>query len=330
MKMIATLFVPFLLALLTTPLFRRLALRYRVYAHTNDRTVHSGSVPKLGGAAIICAFLAGLWLLGLYMPEWSLFANAKVYSLALAALVVFILGFLDDKFVLDCNIKFFVEIVVAVFLSTIGGWRVASLILPGMAAIDLGFFSYPLTVLWIVGLSNAVNLIDGLDGLASGIVICAALINAAIGLLFGNALSIYAGLLVAGAVAGFLAYNINPASIFMGDSGSLTLGMILACLTIDAAAISPGQVALFVPVVLFGIPLLDTVLAIVRRLRRGIHPFHADQEHIHHRLVRLGLSQPGAALFMVGMSLILGILAFLLAHGIHTDLELLSCLQLFY
>ena len=119
-----------------------------------------------------------------------------------------------------------------------------------------------------------------------------------------------------------LLQNLNPASIFMGDSGSLPLGFILACITINASAVSPGKIAVVVPLLLLGIPITDTFLAIIRRLRRGIHPFHADQEHIHHRLVNLGLSQTGAAMFIVGMTFILGTLAFLVAQGINTDVRL--------
>jgi len=322
-KFVAYFFISFLASLALTPVARKLAVRLNMYAHPNHRTSHNGAVPKFGGLAIIFAFVLGLAVA--FSLDKSLFAGegARVGSLVLGALLIFLTGALDDKLELNCNVKLVIELVVA-SLAFRAGWRVETILLPAAMEIHLGIFSYFLSVFWMVGVINAFNLIDGLDGLAAGIALVVSFVMISIAALFGNSLVALISLLLAGAVLGFLRYNINPASIFMGDSGSLSLGFIISCLSIEAASVQPGRIAFLVPFLLLGIPITDTLLAIVRRLRKGIHPFHADQEHIHHRLVKLGLSQPGAAMFIVGMSLILAIMAFLIAQGIHTDVEMYS------
>ncbi|MBD3374436.1 undecaprenyl/decaprenyl-phosphate alpha-N-acetylglucosaminyl 1-phosphate transferase [candidate division KSB1 bacterium] len=316
-------FVPFVFVLILTPIMRRLAKLWHVFAHANVRTIHEGLVPKLGGAAIYIGFVLGIFLVQLYSParlqeQWLPFVILIVSSMA-----IFVLGTFDDKLDLGCNLKLFVEILAAVSFA-VWGWRVEVIILPGLETIPLGWTSYPLTVLWIVGLTNAINLIDGLDGLASGIIIIGSLINMAIAALFGNIFFVWLSLGLAGAVIGFLRYNINPASIFMGDSGSLSLGFIFAGLSVGAASLGNGQVAIVVPLLLMALPLTDTFWAIIRRVRKGIHPFRADRQHIHHRLVNLGLSQGGAAMIMVGLSFLMGVLAFLVASNIHAEVTFLQ------
>jgi UDP-GlcNAc:undecaprenyl-phosphate GlcNAc-1-phosphate transferase len=300
-----------------------MAMRYKIFAYPNHRTVHAGAVPKWGGGSIMLSFVISTVLVYFLSP--TLFSGNFELAVSLVAgcFILFLLGSFDDKFDLNCNLKLVVELAVA-FAVAYTGWRFEVLILPGFAEIKLGIFAYPFTMLWIVGVINAINMVDGLDGLASGIALVVVAVSMGIAALFNNQVVILFAPLLAGAVLGFLRYNINPASIFMGDSGSLPLGFLLALLSLRAATISPGRVAVLVPLLLLCLPLTDTALAIIRRVRRGIHPFHADREHIHHRLVRLGLSQPGAALFMVGLSLIFGILAFLLAQGMHTDFRFLG------
>lgn len=315
--------IPFLLAIAITPLVRLFARRYKIYAYPNHRTIHTGAVPKWGGGSIFFAFCIGAIVLYFLQPELFRGNNGPFFSLLSGAFVLFVMGSFDDKFELGCNLKLLVELAVATLVYFFG-WRFEILVLPGFGDIALGWFSYPMTVLWIVGVANAINMVDGLDGLAGGIAIVVALICLGIAGLYHNTLVIALSVLLAGSVTGFLRYNLNPATIFMGDSGSLPLGFLIACITLSAASVAPGKVAVLVPALLLCLPLTDTTLAIIRRVRRGIHPFHADKEHIHHRLVRLGLSQAGAAMFMVGLSLIFGILAYLLAQGMYTDFRFLG------
>lgn len=316
-------FLSLAVALLITPGIRRLAMRYEIYAYPNHRTVHEGAVPKWGGGSIMLAFLLSAMVMYFTAPQLFQGEWRQAISLILGCCILFVLGSLDDKFDLNCNIKLAVELLVA-FLVAAAGWRFEVLVLPGFAEIKLGFMAYPFTMLWIVGIINAINMVDGLDGLASGIALVIVGVSMGIAALFNNSPVIVFAALLTGAVCGFLRYNINPATIFMGDSGSLPLGFLISLLSLRAAMISPGHVAILVPLLLLCLPLTDTTLAIIRRVRRGIHPFHADRDHIHHRLVRLGLSQAGAALFMVGLSLIFGVLAFLLAQGMHTDFRFLG------
>lgn len=305
-------------ALLFTPIFKKVARRYGIFARPNHRTIHRGQVPKLGGGSIFVAFISGILAMNWLQPELLSGTPHAILSLVTGAAILFFMGALDDKLDLNCNLKLFIEIGVAL-LAVLAGWRVETVLLPANVQFSLGAFSWPLSVLWIVGIANSFNMIDGLDGLAGGIALVVFGVSLVVAAMFGNLLIVVLSILMIGAVAGFLRYNINPASIFMGDSGSLSLGFVLACLSLKAAMLQSGQSAIVVPLLLLGLPITDTLLAVVRRLRRGIHPFHADKEHIHHRLVNLGLSQSGAAMFMIGITLMLGILAFLVAHGVYAD-----------
>lgn len=317
------LFIPFLFSFLATPIIKRFAINHHVVARQNHRTVHAGEIPKLGGGAIFLAFIVGMVVFLLTKPD-MFFDNLKmIIGLVTGATVLFFLGAIDDKFDLNCNLKLAIEIIVATIAVSLG-WRMDALMLPAYQEISLGFLSIPFSVLWIVGVSNSFNMIDGLDGLAGGVATAVLLSAMAISAIFGNTFVPIIAIILAGAVLGFLRYNINPASIFMGDSGSLSLGFMLACLTMNAATLDVGKSVFLIPLLLLGLPLTDTSLAIFRRWRRGIHPFHADREHVHHRLVALGLSQSGAALALVGLTFMLGVMAYLVAHGIHTELELLN------
>ncbi|MBD3376696.1 undecaprenyl/decaprenyl-phosphate alpha-N-acetylglucosaminyl 1-phosphate transferase [candidate division KSB1 bacterium] len=326
MNIILYFFIPFFASLLLTPLVRRIAGQWQVYAHVNGRSIHNHLTPKWGGGAIYLSFLLGSFILYLLSVDILDYHTRAIVVLFFSSAAVFVLGAFDDKMDLGCNLKLAVELIAAVAFS-IWGWRIEVIVLPGFEAIPLGWFSYPLTILWLVGVTNAINLIDGLDGLASGIIIVGSLLNMAIAALFGNVVVVWLSLGLVAAVAGFLKYNLAPASIFMGDSGSLSLGFIFASLCLGASTVHPGQIAIIVPIVLMALPLADTIWAIVRRVRKGIHPFHADKLHIHHRLVNLGFSQGGAALIMVCISFVMGLIAFIFANNIHAEVTLLDLLQ---
>ncbi|MDZ7724832.1 MAG: MraY family glycosyltransferase [candidate division KSB1 bacterium] len=305
-----------IISLVTVPVVRQFAIRYHVVAQKNHRTVHDGEIPKLGGGAIFFAFVTGMAAL-LYFDQQSVAQfHRELLSLLIGTTISFMTGALDDK--IDLNLL--TEIQCRTF-----GRRARRF--HGMAggnhhssrALELqaGLFSYPFSMLWIVGVANAFNMIDGLDGLAGGVAVAVSLVSLSIAALFGNQMAPVIAVLLMGAVIGFLRYNLNPASIFMGDSGSLSIGFLLACITLNSASLAPGKTAFIIPLLLLALPITDTMLAITRRLRRGIHPFHADREHIHHRLVKLGLSHSRAALVMVGWCLILGLFAFLVAHDLY-------------
>ncbi|NIO20217.1 MAG: undecaprenyl/decaprenyl-phosphate alpha-N-acetylglucosaminyl 1-phosphate transferase, partial [Candidatus Aenigmarchaeota archaeon] len=193
------------------------------------------------------------------------------------------------------------------------GFEIQSISNPFGNAIHLGWFSLPLTVFWLVGLSNAFNLIDGIDGLASGVAFFATSALLAVALFLGNILPSLFTAALAGATLGFLRYNFNPAKIFMGDSGSLFLGFTIAAISIHGSEKAHAAVAILIPIVALGLPIMDTLLAIARRVYRGLPIPTADKEHIHHRLIKYGFSHRRTALVLYSFCIILSSLAVLLA-----------------
>jgi len=190
------------------------------------------------------------------------------------------------------------------------GFRIEIISTPFGGELNLGIFALPITLLWIVGIVNAMNLIDGLDGLAGGVAFFAVVTCFAMSYVRGQTLLIVFTAALGGAILGFLIYNFNPATIFMGDTGSMFLGFILAVTSVKTGQKGATTVAILVPIVALGLPLMDTALAFVRRLVRGQSPFTADKDHIHHRLLRLGFSQRSATLLLYGFCIALGLLAF--------------------
>ena len=298
---------------LATPLVRRLSLRLGWIDHPSDRKVHPKPTPTVGGLAIYLGVAAGL-LVGRAVPFVSgLYQTSSELDAAfVAATAVVVLGIVDDTRGVSAIGKLAGQVLVAGLLVLLGV-QLLYFYFPGQGVLSLSpDLAVPLTVLWVVALMNAVNLIDGLDGLAAGMVAIAAVaFFAYFRTPGGEAQASVAALLsaiVAGAALGFLPWNFYPAKIFMGDSGSLLLGLLMAVATISGVGQnlqgpSGGDVAAIaipvaVPLVVLAVPLLDVVLAINRRMRRGIGIGHADKEHIHHRLMDIGHSHRQAVLLM--------------------------------
>ena len=302
-------------ALVFTPLVKKFAIKLNAVAAPNHRTIHATVTPKLGGLAIVGAFAIGAALLSGGAQE-----VAPLLGLLLGGAVCVVLGFFDDLYVLNCYRKLLVQTLAAV-IAVYFGFRIDMVSLAGGSGIELGMFSYPLTVFWIVGIMNAVNLLDGLDSLAAGFTIVLSLLFLAVAALTQNlVLASLAAILLASAL-GFLRYNFPPASIFMGDTGSLFLGFALACLAIESFTLpAAGGTNIAALLVCFSMPLADTTLATVRRLSEGHHPFWADRKHIHHRLLDSGLNQLPAALLMNGATVVFAVvsLAMLFVSWSHT------------
>ena len=265
---------------------------------------------------MVFAIVVGV--ISVWVLEPTKIANSPQSMTILLAgvLLLFVLGALDDLYDLNCNLKILVELSVAA-MATFAGWKIEVIQIWPNVLVDLGLFAMPVSVLWIAGVVNAVNIIDGLDGLAASIMIVSSMAIAAIAAVFGHYVIVAFAIVFAGSVIGFLRYNLFPASIFMGDSGSLPLGFLLATLSLAAASVAPGNVYLLLPVLVLAVPLADTTFAILRRLKKRIHPFKADQEHIHHRLVRSGKTQNGTVLLLSGLTFIFGVLAILLMFVPH-------------
>jgi UDP-GlcNAc:undecaprenyl-phosphate GlcNAc-1-phosphate transferase len=286
------------IVLLTTPLFRRLARSVGLFDEPSAGKIHAVPVPYLGGLAIALGTLAGI----LASPAQGL----RVGALALVAAGIGALGLLDDDHHLRPGTRLAGETVAAVATLALGlRFQVTGIWLADGA----------LTVVWIVGLTNAVNLLDNMDGLAAGV--AASMAGSSLFLVLGTDAQPVAPLAAAvvGACLAFLAYNKRPASVYMGDAGSLFLGYLVAVISLAVTQPLPAGPRLFVPLMLAAVPLVDTTTVVISRLRRGVSPMQAGTDHLSHRLVRLGLA-PGPAVAALGTSsLAIGILGSLVGRA---------------
>ncbi|MEM1024828.1 MAG: MraY family glycosyltransferase [Myxococcota bacterium] len=305
-----------LVSALLTPVITALAHRQGwLDVPTESRKVHRRPVPRLGGVAVVVAFmtpLLGLLLVGNHASQLLYQDERLTLGLLLGGIAIVALGVYDDLKGADARLKLGVQSSVAILVWALG-FRIELLGNPLGDPFATGILSLPITWLWVVGVINAMNLIDGLDGLASGIALFAS------GVLFCVALTDNAIVLclltasLGGAILGFLFFNFNPARIFLGDSGSMFLGFLLASISIWAQRKGTTAAALLVPVLALGLPILDTSLSFIRRLARGTSPFKADRDHVHHRLMDLGLTHRGTVLTLYATSAVfsMGALALL-------------------
>ncbi|KAF0135121.1 MAG: UDP-N-acetylglucosamine:undecaprenyl-P N-acetylglucosaminyl 1-P transferase [Candidatus Saganbacteria bacterium] len=311
-------FIPaFLIALfvtiLATPIVSKIAVRFGAVDNPGERKVHTKIVPRLGGAAIyagfICSLIFGiifLKLLGRGMEPLHLL------GIIIGGTLIFLVGIFDDLTGLKPITKLIWQFIAAGFV-VFSGVTIGFISNPFNGMLTLGLVGIPLTLIWIVGMTNAINLIDGLDGLAAGVTAISS------GTLFFVALrthQIGAALIMlslCGAALGFLRYNFFPAKIFLGDSGSYLLGFLLASASVIGVFKTTLVVALIIPIMILGVPIFDTMFAITRRLGEGRSPFAADKKHIHHMLLRAGFTQREAVLAIYIACFLLSIGALLMA-----------------
>ncbi len=301
-----------------TPAVRAVARRFGALDHAlTSRKLHGKPIPRLGGAAIVVAFYAPLVALLFVDTETGrhfLAQPSKAFGLFAGGLAIAALGVWDDLHGAGAKTKLTVQFVVAAGMYAIG-FRIDHVANPFGAPLELGVLGLPFTVLWIAGVVNAMNLIDGLDGLAGGVAFIAIATTFAISVLRIEPLMILFTAALGGAVLGFLFYNFNPASIFMGDTGSMFLGFVLATASIQRGQKASTAIAIVVPIVALGVPIADTLLAMMRRAARGVPLFSGDRGHIHHRLLGLGLSHRQTVLVLYGASFVLGGTALLLTYA---------------
>jgi UDP-GlcNAc:undecaprenyl-phosphate GlcNAc-1-phosphate transferase len=303
-----------------TPLIRNLAMQKGfVDCPQRARKVHRQATPRLGGAAILTSFLAVVLIASLMVPELKelLFGNQPIIgSVILGSVGIFVIGFLDDLARLSPKTKLIGEFLIAGLVV----WG-ANLSFSCVQFLGLGSIHFPewvgfgLSCLWIVGMANAINLIDGLDGLASGITLLGLLAVSVVGYLGEISSVVWMSTLLIGCILGFLVYNSRPASIFLGDCGSLTLGYLAGCLTLLASFREGGVLDGIFSVLAFALPITDCIFAIFRRTMRGRSPFSPDMEHFHHRLMAKGLSHGKAVLAMWTMAFSCSLVAIAAAFG---------------
>lgn len=298
-------------AYIATPLARKLALASGAVDYPDPETeqcrrVHKRPVPRLGGLAIFLGFLGpALYLL----PREGL----TLMGLLLGGGIMLALGIWDDLRTLSPRAKLAGQIAAGLVFVALGN-RIMWVTNPWAASLEesmwyVGVWAIPLTLFWIVGITNTINLIDGLDGLAAGVSTIASVTLLLVAFQEGQSGNVVLTAALAGACLGFLPYNFNPARIFMGDTGSLFLGFALAAIAVQGALKSATVIALAVPIVVLGLPILDTALAIVRRYRSRAPIFAPDRQHLHHRLLDRGLSQRQTVFLLYSVSAVFGVAA---------------------
>ncbi|MCW8132584.1 MAG: undecaprenyl/decaprenyl-phosphate alpha-N-acetylglucosaminyl 1-phosphate transferase [Planctomycetota bacterium] len=307
-----------LVAFTVTPLVIRLAFRAGVLDRPNHRKVHSKPMPLMGGLGIFVGMWVPLFLLSFHQ---NLVTDAlehegwqQLASIFFAGLSMLVLGMVDDRLGLRARWKFLVQIPVAILLVW-SGVRFENINLPFVGDVQLGMMGHVLSVVWLVGVTNALNLIDGIDGLAAGVAFFVAATNGIMALYNHHTLLAVVMCSLAGASLGFLRYNYNPARIFLGDTGSLCLGMTLAVTSVIASTKGSVATSMFVPVLVLGYPTLDTLVAMTRRLVTGKPVFSGDRAHLHHLLLAMGFDHKRASGFLylvcclfcvVGLSTVVG------------------------
>jgi UDP-GlcNAc:undecaprenyl-phosphate GlcNAc-1-phosphate transferase len=302
-----------------TPLVRWFALRIGAFDEPDARRVHQRRIPRLGGIAVVAAFFTSLLVLfGLEQSSLGRLLLSKpvlVGGLFVGGVGAALLGAVDDLRGVRALHKLLVQVVIATIAYGCG-FQIDAVALPWVGTVHFGLLGLPLTILWFVAVMNAVNLIDGLDGLAGGIAFVACVSNFVVGWMNDALLVVVLSAALAGAVLGFLIYNFNPASIFMGDTGSLFLGFVLAASSLLGSSIkSSTTVALLVPVLALGVPIMDTLFTMVRRWLERRPLFAPDRGHIHHKLLDLGLTHRRAVLTLYGVSVVLAASAVAVAAG---------------
>ncbi|MCD6328116.1 undecaprenyl/decaprenyl-phosphate alpha-N-acetylglucosaminyl 1-phosphate transferase [bacterium] len=301
------------ISLILTPIVRTVARRVGAMDFPGRRKIHVKPIPSMGGIAILLAFMASL-IIGLKIhPALAAGLADKLSGVLLGCIILLGVGIYDDIKGLRPTIKLAGHIAAAAVL-VLHGFTIEKFTSP---LSESGSLEIPatagvlLTILWVVGLTNSINLIDGLDGLASGIVLIASMTMFCVAVYRADYVIGLLCVAIAGSALGFLKYNFYPASIFMGDTGSMGLGFIFAAMSLIGVSKSTVAVALLVPICSMAVPLMDTGLAFLRRVFRGEHPFKGDREHLHHRLLAIGLSQRQAVIFIYFICVYLGVIAFI-------------------
>jgi len=294
-----------------------LSHRLGVLDRPDPRKTHRGPMPYLGGLGVLLALGAGLWVAAVLRPDLAIARGAQMILILGGAVAIFLVGFWDDVRPLRAVVKLALQAVVAGGMWYLG-FRVETLNLGLGYGSELGNpVSFVITVGWYVTLMNAINLVDGLDGLAGGITLIGAISLVGVSLVIGQtadvAMAGFVAILTAGAVLGFLAYNWHPARTFMGDGGSLLLGYLLATASLLGSTKTPTLIALAIPLVALGLPIFEISFSFFRRAIKGKHPFRPDRRHLHHRLLDLGLDQRRVVVILLFMTAFLGANSILLA-----------------
>lgn len=299
--------VPAIIAFIATPFAKKVAYHFgAIDVPKDNRRVHKKPIPRLGGLAIFIATMISI----IIFED----LNKEIIGILIGGAIIAGIGIIDDIKPVEAKTKLFFQVLAAV-VAYISGINIEIVSIPfidgGYIGLQ-GYISFPLTILWIVGITNTINLIDGLDGLSAGISAIAGISMGIVGIMDGNFIAASLSLIIAGSAIGFLPYNFNPASIFMGDTGALFLGFILAAASIEGTVKSATAVAIVIPLLVLGVPIFDTFFAMLRRYRSGRPLMEADRGHVHHKLLDLGLGQKRTVLILYIVGAVFGISAIIM------------------
>lgn len=311
-------------ALISTVIVKFLCLKYNIVDKPDGyRKVHKKPIPLCGGFAVFAGFILPVILLMFFSEKHSLFhefekREMQIFTFFIGACITMFMGAADDIWNLRPKYKLLFQLIAANF-AYFGGLKITLITIPIFGgSLELWWLSYPITIFWFLGCINAINLLDGLDGLASGIGLFASLTLFVVSFSFNNVMPMFLSACLVGAILGFLLFNFNPASIFLGDTGSMLIGYLIAGVGILSSYKSETAVALMIPFIALGVPIFDTMLAIVRRWSKRLPVSSADKKHIHHVLISMGLSHRRTVLVLYGCCIVFSTVAILMAYSQNT------------
>lgn len=319
-KFIVRLFITMIISLVITPVVKFIALRIGAVDQPGERRINEKAMPTAGGLAIFLSFsFAILWELNDMIPI------NFAWRILLGALIVIIVGLIDDIHELSPLQKISGLLIAALEIYFIAGIRISTISIPYIGTIDLGLFGMPMTILWILAITNAVNLIDGLDGLASGVSIISLITLGIISYFFLPDTAVFISMTIftlVAAIIGFFPYNFYPATIFLGDTGALFLGFMISVLSLQGLK-NATFITVITPMLILGVPITDTVYAMIRRKFNKQKISSADKMHLHHRLLSLGFTHRGAVLTIYSLAMVFSFIALLMNYASNTAIILL-------
>ncbi|MBD5430350.1 MraY family glycosyltransferase [Lactobacillus sp.] len=307
-QIIVKIFLLVIISAAITPFIRRLAFVLGAVDNPNARRVNKKPMPTIGGLGIFVSFSIGQFVL--LRDE---FPTHELFSVLLASSVIILTGLIDDILELKPRQKMFGIFIASLVIYFLAGIKMSEVTLPWLGTIQLGWWSFPITIFWILALTNAINLIDGLDGLATGVSIISLITMGIVGFFFLYTWQHYVPIMcimLAACLIGFLPYNFHPAKIFLGDTGALYIGFMIAILSLKGLK-DVTFISLLVPIIILGVPITDTIYAMIRRRLNKQPISEADKHHLHHQLMKMGLSHRQTVLAIYGLSLIFSFVSLL-------------------
>lgn len=309
-QIIIKIFLLIIISAIITPFIRKLAFVLGAVDNPNARRVNKKPMPTIGGLGIFVSFSIGQFIL-----LRNQFPTHELFSILLAESAIILTGLVDDILELKPRQKMFGIFIAALIIYFLAGIKMSELTLPWIGSIQLNWWwSLPLTIFWILALTNAVNLIDGLDGLATGVSMISLVTMGIVGFFFLQNAQVYvpiACIMLAACLLGFLPYNFHPAKIFLGDTGALYIGFMISVLSLKGLK-NVTFITLLVPIIILGVPITDTVYAMIRRRLNKKPISEADKHHLHHQLMKMGLSHRQTVLAIYGLSLIFAFVSLLM------------------